>query len=99
MFGFRTSVMIAYASLVVVQLTALPDVVEEPEDSSVAFLWDFLQELVHQSIVTAGGRNLAGAISLHLYRHSVRCPSACSTLATRSGHMAAGFRSSPCFVL
>ena len=30
---------------------------EELEDSSVAFLWDFLQQLVRQSIVTSGGRN------------------------------------------
>ena len=90
--------MIASLSQVVVKLTALIDVVDELEDSSVAFLWDFLQQLVRQSIVTAGGRNLAGAISLHLYRHSVRCPSACSTLATRSGHMSAGSCSSPCFV-
>ena len=55
-------------------MTAQPDVVEKLEDSPVSFLWDFLQQLVRQSIVTAGGSNLAGAISLHLYRHSVRCP-------------------------
>ena len=52
-------------------MIALPDVVEELEDSSVTLLWNFLQQLVRQSIVTAGGRNLAGAISLHLYRHTL----------------------------
>ena len=45
-------------------MTALPDVVEELDDSFVAFLWNFLQQLVRQSIVTAGGRNLVPVLFL-----------------------------------